>query len=182
VMVVAKNDMAHHRLAMKFKAREMRKAYVAVCYLQEPIEAGVIDAPIGRSFRHRKKMAIRYDGGRAAITEYEIREALGSFAVVDAYPRSGRTHQIRVHLSFMGLPIVCDQLYGRERALYETSVLCKARLPGEEPILERHALHARLLAFEHPRTGRPLIFESAPPADMEYLLGFLRRCFPSSRP
>ncbi len=179
VMIVAKNDMAHHQLSLKFKAREMHKSYTAICRIREPIEAGVIDVPIGRSLRNRKKMAVRYDGGRAAITEYQVRQIFGSFALVDASPRSGRTHQIRVHLSFMGLPIVCDQLYGAEKRLFASSIRGKPRVAGEKPLLRRQALHARRLSFTHPRTGRRLRLEAALPEDMQRVIGILRRLCPA---
>jgi 23S rRNA-/tRNA-specific pseudouridylate synthase len=120
-------------------------------------------------------MAIRYDGGRAAITEYVLRDVFGPFAVVEAFPRSGRTHQIRVHLSFMGLPILCDQLYGREKLLFESSVYGRRRAPGETPVLARQALHARSISFAHPRTGRLMRIEAALPPDMLRVIGFLRR-------
>lgn len=178
VMIVAKNDTAHHRLSLKFKAREMHKTYVALCSLREPAAAGVIDLPIGRSLRDRKKMAIRYDGGRAAITEYAVRRIFGPFALVEAFPRSGRTHQIRVHLSFMGLPILCDQLYGREKYLLESTVRGTGRRQREDSILRRHALHARTLCFTHPRTDQPMRLEAALPEDMSRVLGILRRAYP----
>jgi len=182
VMIVAKNDAIHHKLSLKFKAREMHKAYVAVCSINDPIQAGVVDVPIGRSLRNRRKMAIRYDSGRPAITEYRVREILGPYAIVDAFPRSGRTHQIRVHLSFMGLPILCDQLYGAQKAVYASGLRGKPKEPGEEPLLARQALHARSLSFTHPHTGRLLRFEAALPEDITRLIGHLRRVYPSYKP
>ena len=182
VMIVAKNDAVHHRLSLKFKAREMHKAYVAICQIDEPLEAGVVDMPIGRSLRNRRKMAIRYDSGRPAITEYRIREVLGPFAIVDAFPRSGRTHQIRVHLSFMGMPIVCDQLYGTQKAVYLSGLLGKSKEPDEEPLLARQALHSRSLCFAHPRTGKVVRLEATLPEDMLRFIGHLRRLFPSQKP
>lgn len=178
IMVVAKNDVAHHRLAVMFKARTMQKAYIAVCRLQEPVQGGVVDLPIGRSLRNRKKMAIRYDTGRSAITEYWVSEIFGSHALVNAYPRSGRTHQIRVHLSYMGLPIICDRYYSDAGRIYQSTLKGVQKLPNEKPVLARQALHARMLTFTHPVTGRRMCFEAALPADLCRLVGLLRRTFP----
>ena len=118
---------------------------------------------------------MRMNDTRAAVTEYTVRRTFGPYAVVAAFPRSGRTHQIRVHLSFMGFPILCDQLYGREKALYATAVRGRHRVAGEKPLLTRHALHAEVLQFAHPRTGRHLRLEAALPTDMARVIGFLRR-------
>lgn len=177
IMIVAKHDEAHHKLALMFKAHQMHKTYVAVCHVKDTARDGVIDAPIGRNMRHRKQMAVRYDLGRAAITEYQVREVFGPYAVVEAHPRSGRTHQIRVHLKFMGMPLVCDALYGREKALCASAIRGAPRTAGERPLIFRQALHAAQLRFTHPRTGAPLRLEAALPADMLRLIGFLRRTF-----
>ncbi len=177
VMLVAKHDTVHYKLTMKFKAREIHKQYVALCTMKEPVQGGLIDMPIGRSLRNRKKMAIQYETGRHAITEYKVDEMFGRYAVVHAYPRSGRTHQIRVHLSFMGLPILADKLYGREKSIYANTL--KGRKPGrnEKPVLERQALHACTLELEHPETGLPLHFEAEMPPDMQQVVGLLRRIY-----
>ncbi len=177
VMIVAKNDVAHHKLSLMFKAREIHKTYVAVCTVREAFREGVIEAPIGRNPRDRKAMSIRYDSGRAAITEYHVRHVFGRYAVVEAHPRSGRTHQIRVHLKFMGMPLLCDALYGYERVVYRSTLCGRAREPDEPPLLRRQALHAQRLRFIHPRTGVPLCVESALPPDMLGLIGFLRSTF-----
>ncbi len=173
VMVVAKNDSAHHKLSLMFKAREVHKTYVAVCTVREAFRSGVIEAPIGRNPRDRKAMSIRYDTGRAAITEYQVRHVFGRFAVVEAHPRSGRTHQIRVHLKFMGMPLLCDALYGYEKVVYPSTLLGLARPADERPLMHRQALHARRLCLTHPRTGMQMCFESALPPDMLGLIGFL---------
>ncbi len=177
VMVVAKNDSAHHKLSLMFKAREVHKTYVAVCTVREAFRSGVIEAPIGRNPRDRKAMSIRYDTGRAAITEYQVRHVFGRFAVVEAHPRSGRTHQIRVHLKFMGMPLLCDALYGYEKVVYPSTLLGLARPADERPLMHRQALHARRLCLTHPRTGMQMCFEAALPPDMLGLIGFLRGAF-----
>ena len=181
VMIVAKNDVAHHKLTLMFKAREIHKTYVAVCTAREAFGEGVVEAPICRSARDRKAMSIRYDSGRAAITEYRVRHMFGRYAVVEAHPRSGRTHQIRVHLKFLGMPLLCDAVYGSEKVVYRSTLCGRAREPNEPPLLSRQALHAQGLRFAHPRTGVSLRIESALPPDMLGLIGFLRSAFEERR-
>jgi len=176
VMLIAKNDAAHQRLSLQFKARTVRKTYFAVSHAGlEPCQ-GSIDLPIGRSLRDRKRMAIRFEGGRSATTEYEVARAFRGFAAIRVRPRTGRTHQIRVHLHFLDMPIVCDGTYGRERVLYRSTLLGRPRAPDEPPIIARQALHAERIVFEHPRTGQPMEIAAPLPADIEALLAALEEC------
>jgi 23S rRNA pseudouridine1911/1915/1917 synthase len=178
IMLIAKHDSSHHTLTMKFKAREIHKRYAALCHMLEPVQGGLIDMPIGRSLRDRKKMAIQHETGRNAITEYRVVGNFGPYALVKAYPRSGRTHQIRVHLSFVGLPILCDRFYGREKSLSLSTLQGKHPRKNEKPLLARQALHAEALAFTHPETDMPMRFEASMPPDMLKALGVVRNCFP----
>jgi 23S rRNA pseudouridine1911/1915/1917 synthase len=136
---------------------------------------GEIDAPIGRSPQDRKKMALRRDG-RSAQTRWEVAERFGpGFALVRCFPRTGRTHQIRVHLKSVNMPILCDPLYGRRFRIAPSELLGRTKKGQESPVLNRHALHARRLAFRHPRTGARVAYEAPIPADMQAVIDILRR-------
>jgi len=176
VLLVAKSDRAHHQLSMQFKARTVQKTYWAVVRGEPPAGEGRLDLPIGRSYYHRKKMMVRADrGSRDAITEYRILEEFRGYALAEIHPRTGRTHQIRVHMAKIRLPVACDGLYGRERKIYLSEVLEKPREPEEAPIISRHALHARAIRLSHPLTGEEMAFSAPLFADMQALLEVLRR-------
>ncbi len=132
--------------------REISRTYPALVEGSPP-PAATIDAPIGRSPRHRKKMAV-VAGGRDAVTELRRLETLAETALVEARPKTGRTHQIRVHLAGAGYPVVGDRVYGRDRKL-------AARLG-----LDRPFLHASGLSFRHPMTGEQIALEEPLPADL----------------
>ncbi len=152
LIVVAKNDAAQAGLSGQFKDRTVSKAYLAVVTgYPEPARA-IIDAPIGRHPRSRTRMAV-VSTGRDAVTEYEVLERLRGYSLVEVRPRTGRTHQIRVHMASIGHPVAGDAVYGRPA-------------PG----LERHFLHAHRLAFDHPRTGRRLELVSELPNDLRAFL------------
>jgi 23S rRNA pseudouridine1911/1915/1917 synthase len=147
-LVVAKTDAAHRRLAAQFAGREVEKVYLAVVTGSPRLRSGIIEAPIGRHAIHRKKMAISAPGrGREAVTEYRVLESAIGVSLLECRPRTGRTHQVRVHLRHLGCPVLGDPLYGR-RAGYS-----------------RHLLHAWKLAFRHPISGLCLAFEAAPPPE-----------------
>jgi len=171
VMVVAKDDLAYHELTKQFKNRAVEKVYLAIAYGQFKKEEGLIDSAIGRHPSQRKRMSIRSKKGRTAITRWRVVERLDGFTLLEIFPQTGRTHQIRVHLSSIGHPILGDPLYGR-----------KGR-PGaiHDPILResirkinRQALHAHRLAFRHPQTGERLEFESPIPQNIKSVLTWLR--------
>jgi 23S rRNA pseudouridine1911/1915/1917 synthase len=155
-MIVALDETAHDRLRRMLSNREVSRTYLALVEGAPPA-AGTIDAPIGRSPRHRKKMAV-VAGGRDALTEFRRVESLSGTALLDVHPKTGRTHQIRVHLSGAGYPVVGDRVYGRDRKL-------AARLG-----LDRPFLHAAGLAFMHPMTGAPVELNEPLPADLQAAL------------
>jgi len=163
LLVVARNDPAHRELARQFADREVSKRYVAVVHGAMPESSGEIEKQLGRHPVKRKKQAVLHAGGRAALTRYQTLERLGSFSQLELMPRTGRTHQLRVHLASSGCPILCDALYGRE-----------STYPRDEPVLERQALHAAALAFSHPATGERVQFEAPPPDDYRAVLELLR--------
>jgi 23S rRNA pseudouridine1911/1915/1917 synthase len=169
VMVAAKTQLASDKLTAAFAARDLDRAYLALCWGAPAPAAGEIEAAIGRDKRDRKRMAVVATGGKAALTRYRTRESWQArLALLECRLATGRTHQIRVHLSHRGHPVVGDPLYLR-------------RVPGfakgiAEPLrgllldFPRQALHAASLGFAHPRTGRPVLFETAIPPDMAALL------------
>lgn len=170
VLVVAKTDVAHVRLAEAFAAREIVKIYHALVWGRPDPEDGVVDRAVGRSSKDRTRMAIGVRGGRRAVTRYRTIEAPPGFAWLEIELETGRTHQIRVHLQSIGHPVVGDDRYG--------GVLWKS---VQDPIrrkalksFPRHALHASRLEFVHPTTGARVRFEAPVPAEIVALLDALR--------
>ena len=183
VIVVAKNDAAHEALAKQFHDRLVQKEYVAIVSGRLDRDADRVNEPIGHHPTHREKMAIRPDhpDSRPAETFFEVLERFPGFALVRARPKTGRTHQIRVHLQHLRCPVLCDKQYGsRSRiTLGELrQVTRQKRLGGDAPddkvLLTRHALHAHRLSFAHPLTGQSLTVEAPLPADMAGVLEVLR--------
>jgi 23S rRNA pseudouridine1911/1915/1917 synthase len=167
VMVVAKNEPTLAGLARQFKAHEVTKEYLALVWGRPRPPHGTINIPIGRHPQHRKKMSAlpRSSPGRAgrpAVTHYAVVEEIGDACLCRIGIETGRTHQIRVHLSHLGHPVVGDRQYGRGRK-------ADAALPAT-----RQMLHAYRLAFQHPRTRQPLEFIAPMPADMQAAIKALR--------
>jgi 23S rRNA pseudouridine1911/1915/1917 synthase len=174
LMVVAKTDEAHAGLAEAFAARRIERAYEAVVWGAPTPPAGRIEGAIGRDARNRKKMAVVTRGGKSAVTNYRTLERFGDIAaLVECRLETGRTHQIRVHMTQMGHPLVGDPLYGRSRRRRISGLPAPvaAALTG----FPRQALHARLIGFDHPVTGRHLKFESECPSDIQDLKRVLHR-------
>lgn len=157
ILVVAKNDEAHVALAAQFHDHTIDRVYEAFVRAVPRAASGRVDQPIGRHPRDRKRMSVR-EGGREAHTAWRVvrRFPASGVAHVEIRPETGRTHQIRVHLSSAGMPIVGDQVYGRASA--------RMRLPA---LPQRAALHARALGFRHPRSGERVRFEAPFPPDLE---------------
>jgi len=158
LLVVAKNDLAHASLTDQIKKRAVRRLYFALVYGNIRENTGLIDAPIGRSPADRKKMAVA-ERGRRAVTRFRVIERFGQYTLVEAQLETGRTHQIRVHFSYIGHPVVGDPVYGSRRQPFR---------------LEGQALHAHTLGLTHPRTGETMEFTAPLPADMAAVLAALR--------
>jgi 23S rRNA pseudouridine1911/1915/1917 synthase len=169
VLVAAKTDAAHRALSLAFRWRTTDKRYLAVVYGVPKTDEGVVDAPIARHPSERKRMAVVPDG-RAARTLWFVRERFAGAALVECRPVTGRTHQIRVHLTHAGHALIGDAVYaGRQwRAIADPQLAARCR------DFPRQALHAWRLTIQHPATGEPITFEAPLPADLEELLAALR--------
>ncbi len=173
VLVVAKTDPAHVRLSEQFADRTVEKEYAAIVVGQLDRDRDRIDQPLGRHKIKREKMAIRSveSGGRAANTFYEVVERFDRFTLLKVQPKTGRTHQIRVHLASIRCPVLCDRLYGGRARI------TRGELEGstsDDVILRRQALHARWIKIAHPLSGDSLEFEAPLPDDLQRTLDCLR--------
>lgn len=168
LLVVAKTESGHENLADQFRAREVFKSYVALVYGVVKQESGRIEQPIARDPRNRTRMAI-VPGGRGALSLYKVRRSFGSFTLLDVELKTGRTHQIRVHLSWLKHPVVGDELYsgGRDNGVQDVQLRAQIRK------LKRHFLHAEQLGFRHPQTGEQMRFVAPLPAELTHLLEML---------
>ncbi len=169
LMVVAKTAAAHGALVAQFTARSIGRTYAALVWGVPVPAAGEITGNIGRSTRNRKKMAVLARGGRPAVTRYRVREVLGGglASLVECRLLTGRTHQIRVHLSARGHPVIGDPLYGRSPARRLAGLPEPARSLVQG--LQRQALHAEALSFDHPATGEGVKFSSQLPEKIRRL-------------
>jgi 23S rRNA pseudouridine1911/1915/1917 synthase len=152
LIVIAKNDFAREYLAAQFKGRTVTKGYLVLVKGRLSPEQGTIEAPIGRDPHHRRRMAI-VESGKQATTQYQVQKHLDSYTLLEVSPITGRTHQIRVHLSAIGCPVVGDLTYGAKSAY-----------------LQRQFVHAYRLGFRLPSTKQYHEFTSALPADLEQAL------------
>ena len=169
VMIIAKNDAAHRKLTAEWGSDRVRKEYLSLVYGTPSVSAGTIDAPIGRDPRERKRMNV-VPGGRAAITDYEVLERYPHVSLLRCLIRTGRTHQIRVHMKHLGHPIVGDPVYSgpQWRGIPDRKV---QRIVQS---MTRQALHAWRITFPHPRTGTSMTIEAPIAADLLAVLEALR--------
>lgn len=158
LLMVAKNDKAHVSLAEQLKDHKVNRQYVAIVHGVIPHEMGTIDAPIGRDPKSRQQMAVVFGNSKPAVTHFIVLERFKEFTVVELKLETGRTHQIRVHMKYIGYPVAGDPKYGPKNTL---------QLNGQ-------ALHAKTLGFSHPRTGERLEFEAPMPAEMLDVIHMLR--------
>lgn len=159
IMICAKNDSAHLSLSEQIQSKTAQRTYLAVVRGNVKNDSGIIETQIARDKNDRKKMAVVTEGGRQAITAYEVAERFGKYTVVKCRLKTGRTHQIRVHMEYLGYPLVGDPKYS----------------PMKTPFaINGQALHSLTLSFTHPRTGERLTFEAPLPEDMKKILTRLR--------
>jgi 23S rRNA pseudouridine1911/1915/1917 synthase len=168
LIVVAKNDEAHRKLGAQFAAREVKKKYVALVHGWVKKDSGTLAQSISRDPVRRIRMTTRLDGGRTAVTHYRVARRLdtkfGKFTLLDVKIDTGRTHQIRVHVSTMGHPIVGDTTYGAPK---------QVRGKNAVTVLPRNFLHAAELEFKHPRTGKVIALKSELPEELQRFLSKL---------
>jgi 23S rRNA pseudouridine1911/1915/1917 synthase len=169
LLVVAKTEAAHEHLANQFRAREVFKLYVALVHGQIEYRKGEIDQPIGRDPRNRVRMAV-VRTGRPALSLYRIREAFPRFTLLDVELKTGRTHQIRVHLAWLKHPVVADEVYGGGR----DKTIADATVRRAVAKLDRQFLHAAQLGFRHPGTGAELRFKADVPTELQTVLDVIR--------
>ena len=159
IMICAKNDAAHVSLSEQIQSKTAQRTYLAVVRGNIKTDSGVIETQIARDKDDRKKMAVVKEGGRNAVTEYEVVERFGKYTIVKCKLKTGRTHQIRVHMEHLGYPLVGDPKYS----------------PMKTPFsINGQALHSLTLAFDHPRTGERMEFEAKLPEDLHKIVTRLR--------
>ena len=172
LMLAAKNDSAHRRLAAQFAGRQVHKTYLALVHGALKSEAGTINSAISRDVQRRIRMTTHRADGRVAVSHWRVVERIdgpyGKFTLVEVRIETGRTHQIRVHLSSIGHPVVGDTLYGAPREIKPV------RAGGEATGLARNFLHAYRLEFSHPRSGEAMSFSRGLPPELEEFAGRLR--------
>ncbi len=183
VIVVAKTNAVHNSLAEQFHDRDVAKEYFAITAGPVDRDRDVIERPIGRHPYQRDKMAIRegHVTSKPASTFYEVIARHGRYTCLKVMPKTGRTHQIRVHMSHIGAPILCDRLYGGHAEITRRALLAQtgrgSRTSGTDQddvvVLHRQALHAQRLSFEHPHTGVTMTFEAPLAADIQRVLDIL---------
>jgi len=172
VLVVAKTDTAHWKLSRQFAQRKTSKTYIAVVHGTLELRADRINQPMGMHPRVRTKYAIRPDG-KEAITFYEVLEEFRGFSLVKLSPRTGRTHQLRVHMAYLQHPVVADDMYGG-KVVYDWQ-LQDRDAEAAEPVMSRTALHAWKLQIRHPISDEMMEFVAPLPADMQQLIDKLRQ-------
>ncbi len=169
LLVVAKTEIAHEHLANQFRDREVFKSYIALVHGQVEHRKGEIDQPIARDPRNRVRMAV-VRGGRPARSVYRVRESFDRFTALEVELKTGRTHQIRVHLAWLKNPVVGDEVYGggRDKTIADPEI----RRPVSK--LNRQFLHSAELGFKHPTTGAKVLFKAELPAELQSVLDLIR--------
>ena len=155
LLIICKNDKAHNCIAEQLKVHSITRRYQAIVWNNLTADEGVVDAPIGRHPVDRKKMAINYKNGKTAVTHYKVLERFGKYTYIECELETGRTHQIRVHMTSIGHPLIGDSVYGPDRQPFKT---------------QGQVLHAKVFGFIHPTTGQYMEFEVPLPEYFENIL------------
>jgi 23S rRNA pseudouridine1911/1915/1917 synthase len=174
IMLTIKSDAVHSHIAMQFEKRSVKKEYLAVVEGEIMLDSDEISLPIARHIIDSQKMAVRHDIGKEAVSIYEVVERFRGYTLVKVMPKTGRTHQIRVHMRAIGHPVVADFMYGSQESCYLSDLLQKKREEGELPIIDRQALHAHRIEFFHPIHNKKMEFEVDLPDDISALVNTLR--------
>ena len=189
VILVVKDEKVHKHLALQFEERKIKKEYLAVVKGEPELDSDKINLPIGKDKRDRKKMAIRYDTGKSAVSIFEVIERFSGYTLVRVIPETGRTHQIRVHMKTIGHPVIADSEYGNSDACYiedlmkqvsDNDIHSLAKMAelcnnSNELIIERQALHAYKIGFIHPIYNKAMEFTAEIPKDMLNLITTLKK-------
>lgn len=178
VMLVAKTDAAHHKLASQFERREVQKEYNAIAYGVMEFDNDVIQYPISRHRARPDRMQVNSMHGKPAMTSYEVIERFDGFTFVRLFPKTGRTHQLRVHLAAVRYPIVADEVYARRKELLFSEIRPRNLSEGnvaDYPLMRRQALHARRIDIVHPDSGERVTFEAPLAPDFARVLSMLRK-------
>jgi 23S rRNA pseudouridine1911/1915/1917 synthase len=195
-LIAAKTNEAHNDLTEQFRERRIHKKYVAVVRGEVEQDSGEITLPIGRDSRRHDKKVVKLVGGRPAISRYEVKERFRGFTLVELFPRTGRTHQLRVHMSAIGHPVVADAMYGgggavtcaqlteetvreenakrQTRNAKQTANAKRETKKKERPIIARQALHAMEITFAHPVTHKEMTLVAPLPEDIRALIEALK--------
>jgi 23S rRNA pseudouridine1911/1915/1917 synthase len=175
VMVVVKDEASRGWIGKQFEYRRVQKHYRTMVEGEVELDADLVSLPIGRHKKQHEKMAVDHQSGREAHSVYTVLERFDGFTYLDVELKTGRTHQIRVHMAAIGHPVVCDADYGRRHRLTLSELTGNEPADDEPPIIDRQALHAYTLAFNHPGTGRVETYTAPLPPDMQSLLDALRK-------
>lgn len=178
VIVVARDNQVHHRLSRQFEHREVTKEYHAIVQGELNLDADTIETHVRVDPRKRERMIVCEPTGnsRSAVTAYQVTERFRGYTYVTMFPRTGRTHQLRVHMQHLGHPLVADRMYRGGAALSRADLSPDESDAG--PLIQRHALHAHRLSFRHPATDQPMTFEAPLADDMQTVLAALRELRP----
>jgi len=178
IVLFARNEDAHTKLSLQFQKREVTKTYLALVEGAIPESEGTIDYPLAPDPKNRFKMRIDEKRGKECLTSFSVEKRFLKYTLLKAMPKTGRTHQLRLHFAGFGHPVACDGLYGNGNPLYLSRIKKNYRRRKdrpEKPLLARLALHAWKLEFHHPRTRERMILEAALPGDLRSTLRQLEK-------